>query len=302
MRKLLAPLVLVMLLWFPAVAYAADDTDSIATLVRLIARGVLDGQYLASAAVTLSLVTTLARLSWQLGGVGARVMLGVHAFAGSLAAALVSGAAPSWDVARTAITIGLTAAGGYSLLQPLARWLRPRVEVRVPQPLRAVLLAILRLVDTSPAPSPPASTRAATAPISGVALVFGLLLTSSCATARRAGATATRVMLDCTAPAVTRVVDEAGGLAKAAVLAAISGDGQPDRRALRDAAAGLRDEGLRCAFAAAVAALATPVPSSSDAPQALGLEVDGRALRAAGREIAALDWGVSSVLLPGGKL
>lgn len=301
MRKLLAPLVLVMLIWFPAVAYAAaDDTDAIASLVRMIARGILDGDYLVASAVTLSLLTTLARLSWQLGGLGGAVMLGVHAFAGSLAATLVAGQPASWAVVETALRLGAVAAGGYSLLQPIARWLRPHVERRVPQPLRAVLLTLLRLVDA--APPAPSSTRAPTAPIA-VALVIALLATAGCSTVRRAGAAGVDVGLDCTSEELRATIDEAGALARAYVLSTISGTGQVDAGELRATARALKTEALRCSFLAAIAAIAAGAESGQgEGPRPLlGLPrpvpPDPQLLRDLAADVAVTEWGIQGAVL-----
>jgi hypothetical protein len=296
MRKLLAPLVFIMLLWFPAVAYAADDADTIASLVRMIAHGILNGDYLASAAVTLSLLTTLARISWGIGGIGGRLLLGVQAFAGSVAAALVSGAALSWDVVETAVTIGALAAGGYSLLQPLARWLRPYVERLVPQPLRAVLLAVLRIVDA--APLPPSSQPAGKA--ISVALLVGLVaLSASCATVRRSGAAGAAAGLDCTAPALQAAMTEAGTFARALVISTISGGGEVDAERLRAAARELKTDALRCSLVAAIAAIAdaaSPPPGAMAAPRLVS-GIEPGELRALGRELAATEWGISGPLV-----
>lgn len=301
MRKLLfsVPILLVLLL-VPAIAHAAAGEDEIASIVRAIAQGILDGHYLAATAFCVSLLTTLARLAWGVGGLGGAAFLGVHSFAAALGAALVSGSPLSWGVVYAALVIGVSAAGGYSLLQPIARWLRPRVERSVPEPLRALLLALLRLAD---AKVPPASTRAATAPLT-VALLLGLVMASSCATVRRAGAAGAAVGLDCQAASVQATVLEAGSLARAYVLSTISGSGSVDTTALRAAARDLRSDALRCAFAAALAGLAEAASSPPDpeSPQSLGLQLDPAQLRAAVREIAESEWGIEGGVLVGGEL
>lgn len=307
MRKFLAPLVLVLLLWFPAVAHAADDTETIASLVRMIARGILSGDYLASAAVTLSLLTTLVRISWGIGGLGGRVLLGVQAFAGSVAAALFAGAPLSWGIVETAALIAAAAAGGYSLLQPLARWLRPYVERWVPQPMRAVLLALLRLVDVAPAPSRASSSSAG--PLAA-ALVIAVTLAGCTAaqrtTARHAGAAGAAAGLDCTTPALQATMIETGAFSRALVISTIGGEGEVDAARLRAAAAALKSEALRCSLLAAIAAIAAaaePAPPGALAAQRLAPNVDAEALRAAGRALAAAEWGISGPLvMADGKL
>lgn len=145
----------------------------------------------------------------------------------------------------------------------------------------------------------PRGNSAATATL-GAALVFML---ASCGQiqVRDRAANGVRVGLDCTTPALVAAAQEGATLARAAILAAIRDDGQPDMSSLRDAGRELRSAALRCTFAAALAALAAPVQRDSEAPQSLGLEVDGQALRAAGRDLAATYWKVrGSILLPGG--
>lgn len=304
MRKLLVsvPILLVLLL-VPALAHAAAVEDELGSIVRAIAYGILHGDYLASTAFAVSLVTTLVRISWSVGGLGGRVILGVNASAASLGAALVAGAELSWGVAQTALLVGIAAAGGYSLLQPLASWLRPHIERSVPQPLRGLLLALLRLVDVDPPAQPPASTRAATAPLTVALLLSLVMIASSCATVRRAGAAGAAAGLDCQAASVQATVQEAGSLARAYVLSTISGSGDVDTRALRAAARDLRSDALRCALVAAIAGLAEAASSPPDpeAPQSLGLPLDPARLRAAAREVAAAEWGVRDVVLADGE-
>lgn len=303
MRKILAPLVFLLLLWFPAVAYAADDTDTIASLVRLIAQGIVNGDYLASAAVTLSLLTTLARISWNIGGIGGRLLLGLQSFAGSVAAALVAGVPLSWDIVWTAATIGALAAGGYALLQPLARWLRPHVERLVPQPLKAFLLALLRIVDVAPLPS---GTQRAGKVITAAILIGIVVVCSSCATVRRSGAAGAAAGLDCTAPALQAAMSEAGAFAKALVISMIGGRGEVDQERLRAAARELKTDALRCSLVAAIAAIAEaaePPPPGAMTAQRLVSGVDAGALRAAGRAVAKTEWGLSGPLVvAGGQL
>ncbi len=151
--------------------------------------------------------------------------------------------------------------------------------------------------------------RSSTATSVGVTTLVFMLALTSCSSSklqlRDRAANGVRVGLDCTTPALVAAAQEGAALARAAILATIRDDGRPDTSSLRDAGRALRKESLRCTFIAALAALAAPVPrpsSSEEPPQALGLEVDGRALRTAGRELAATYWGVrGSILLPGGN-
>jgi hypothetical protein len=102
-------------------------------------------------------------------------------------------------------------------------------------------------------PSAPASTRAATAPI--VALVLGLLVTSSCATVRKAGAAGASTALVCQRAKPEGLALEAYELAQHYVVSLIAGSGEVDTEALRIAARQVRTDAGRCAFAAALAAV-----------------------------------------------
>lgn len=163
----------------------------------------------------------------------------------------------------------------------------------------AVAAAGAAAMVQDPRNRPPAGSSAVTTTL-GAALVFML---ASCGQlqVRDRAANGVRVGLDCTTPALVAAAQEGAALARAAILTAIRDDGRPDVSSLRDAGRELRSAALRCTFAAALAALAAPVQRDSEAPQSLGLEVDGRALRAAGRDLAATHWKVrGSILLPGG--
>lgn len=137
-------------------------------------------------------------------------------------------------------------------------------------------------------------------------LLFTSFLSSGCDEIRARGAAGTTAGLSCQQENIQRVVEETGALMRAFILSTISGDGKPDTAALRAAAASLKSDGLRCAFVAAVAALTAPPPTRPDggqAPMAAGLELDRDALRAATRDIARTEWGVTSIqTAPGGPL
>ena len=165
----------------------------------------------------------------------------------------------------------------------------------------AVAAAGAAALVQDPRDTPP--KRSVAAGVTPLALVL-LLASCSQLQARDRAANGVQVGLDCTSPALVAAAQEGAALARAAILSAIRDDGRPDTTSLRAAGRALRTDALRCTFLAALAALAAPVPrtiSSEEPPQSLGIEVDGRALRAAGRELAAAYWGVRGpIMLPGG--
>lgn len=298
MRKLIPFFILLVSLSVPAVAIAAaaaPDDDALGSLVRAMAQAILDGHYLVASAVILSIVTTLARLSWKLTGLGSSLLLGAHAFTASLAASLIAGVSPSWSLLGTALRLGVLAAGGYSLLQPLARWLRPMIERSIPQPLRSLLLALLRLVDASP-PASSATPPASPASPLAAALVLGMLLTS-CAATRGPLAAGATAGLDCAGPEISATVSEAGEMARSYVITMINGSGVVDSGRLRAAARELKATALRCALVAAVAAIS----DASRTPQGIMSAAEPKPnLRDAMREIAASEWQITGPIIVGG--
>lgn len=126
---------------------------------------------------------------------------------------------------------------------------------------------------------PPTSTGAA---ILAVFLLGGLAVTQvNCAEVKPRTANAIGAFIDCQAPNLVPLLPDAVGLAKAAVMRWISGSGTVDAAGLKADAAPLKSDLGKCAWDAAIAALATPAQKPAPgAPAAAGLEIDGPALRA----------------------
>ena len=124
-----------------------------------------------------------------------------------------------------------------------------------------------------------------------VCLGVGFTVMPSCASVRPRVAAATGAFVDCEEPALKAIATEAYGLAEVAILSTVSGDGRHvDTTAFTAALRGLTSDGLRCAVAAAVAALATP-PTKPALVMAAPLVVDPGALRAAfARASTELGW------------
>lgn len=113
-------------------------------------------------------------------------------------------------------------------------------------------------------------------------LCLGLAAMQPACGARPIATAGVGAFLDCEGDGIKSTVLELLGLAKAAVMSTISGDGKHvDTTAFRAAARGLKSDAGRCAFASAVAMLATPAPAKPGAPMSAGLEIDGAELRAA---------------------
>ncbi len=141
---------------------------------------------------------------------------------------------------------------------------------RVPVPL-----------PVAPPPRDPQSGRVRMALITGLALVCGVaVLVASCATARQRGAAGVTAFLECQAPNVdAALLEEAKGVAISAIDKWISGDGHVDTAGLRAEARPLKSDLMRCAFEAAIAAIAAPAPKADGATMAAPRAVDAAALR-----------------------
>ena len=130
------------------------------------------------------------------------------------------------------------------------------------------------------------------------AITVAGLLAAGCATARQAGTAGAAVGLDCAAPAIQSAAREAGVLARAFVLSAISGSGEVDSDALRAAARELKSEALRCSFLAALAAVSSALESASAPPAVaaaplIGQLPAGSVLRALALDLPSSEWGIS---------
>lgn len=109
-------------------------------------------------------------------------------------------------------------------------------------------------------------------------------------------------LVDCEANSLRAGVAELVPMATQAIVGAISGDGRiVDTATFEAAGRALKGDLGRCAFAAAVAALVTSVPTSPDAPASAPMEVDSGALRAAFESVRA-SWGGASYRTGAGVL
>lgn len=304
MRKFSIPILstLLVLMLLPGLAYASSGNDDIASLLLSIYRGIVGGEYFYAAAISLSLLTVLARRAWGTTGLTGAAILFTASIAGTFSVALGAGQEVTWSLTWIALSLAINAAGGYSVLQVIARRIRPWLERHTPGALIGLVRLLLNLVDPPVPPASTSSTRAATAPFT-VALLLGLLMVASCATARHAAGAGAAAGLDCQAESIQATVHEAGVLARAFVLGTISGTGDVDTAALRAAARGMKSAALRCSLVAALAAVAAAADGASDpaAPQTLGLQPDPQQLRAAVRELASGEWGIEGPVLVGGE-
>lgn len=196
--------------------------------------------------------------------------------------------------------LALLIAGGHAIAALIA----PRTKNTVDDKVRDVLAEVLAVIRGLPIPVPTTSRPAVpstvnvlnvevdppTNPRSGgggavllLALVLGVAsLTSACSgTAGARGANAAGAFIDCQSPDLdAALLAEAIGVSKSALMKWISGSGDVDPSGLKAEAAPLKSNLMRCAFEAAIAAVATPAVKQPGAAMAAGLEVDGAALRA----------------------
>jgi hypothetical protein len=115
----------------------------------------------------------------------------------------------------------------------------------------------------------------------GALLLAGLLVAPqiACSSARQRGSAAAGAFLDCQAPNLIPLLPDAIAIAKSAVMRWIAGDGHVDLAGIKADAAPLKSDLGRCAFDAAIAALAVPTPAAPGAPAAAALAIDGAGLR-----------------------
>lgn len=92
-------------------------------------------------------------------------------------------------------------------------------------------------------------------------MIMGAVISqSACAEVRPRLAAGSKAFIDCENPALKATVDETYELAKDKLLSAIADDGTINDVNLKLALAKVKSNGLRCAFEAAIAALAKPEP------------------------------------------
>ena len=161
MRKLLTPLSLalgflgVTLLGFVVSAHAANavapDSTSVSETGRAIFDQIMAGHYVAAAAFTLVFVVALAKryAPGKMGEFvhsdhGGALTTLLMAFGGALATATVGGAPWTWAMCWAALGVGVTAAGGYTMLkklvvEPLLRPLMAKAPAWA-QPIFAMVL------------------------------------------------------------------------------------------------------------------------------------------------------------------
>lgn len=161
-------------------------------------------------------------------------------------------------------------------------------------PATSIITAVLAAVGLILHPTTVAAVVKAT-PAALVLLMLGVAGTSqiSCSDAiKQRGANATGAFMDCEARDKTPFLPDAISLAKAAVMRWISGSGTVDASGLRADASGLKSDLGKCAWDAAIAAIATPAPAPKvGAPASAALAIDGPALRSTwATQRAALGW------------
>lgn len=122
--------------------------------------------------------------------------------------------------------------------------------------------------------------------------IGGMLAFAACDTGRARTAAGAGAFLRCEAPHVdAALLEEAKSVTIAGIEKWISGDGHVDTAGLKSAAAPLKSDLMRCAFDAAIAALATPPAKNPNAPMAAGFAADGAELRAKAEMVRAeLGW------------
>lgn len=154
-----------------------------------------------------------------------------------------------------------------------------------------------RVTPAAPAPAPQSNSLGGGSGVTMFAiLLIGAGLVASqpgCAEVKPRLANAAGAAIDCEAPGIVSLVTELVPVARQSLMAMISPDGRSvDKTAWHEATAALKSDQLRCAFATALALLATPSPTLPAGPAAAPLEVNGAALRSAFASLRAeRGWG-----------
>ncbi len=154
------------LLGFAGAATAAQlvdpngDGSGVVEFVRPLYEAVLGGRWAFAACIGLVLLTTLARrygsryVPWLAGSEGGAVLLLAGSFGGALATALGAAQWPTSGMLWTALTVAVSAAGGYTLVKALAVPLLERIAPSLPAPLRALVTLLIKVISTGIGTSP----------------------------------------------------------------------------------------------------------------------------------------------------
>jgi hypothetical protein len=195
MKKLIAPFSL--LLAFLGVVFAgfltsanaagtmAPEEGSLLELARPIFDAVMQGHYIASAALALVFVVALvkryapAKFSpYVHSDAGGALTTLLMAFGGALATATVGGAPWTWAMMWTALGVGLAAMGGYTAIKrlfvvPLLRPLRDKLPVWARPVLDMVLWMFDKPVEATAKATAAGVVAVAEKPAAGVDAVTG---------------------------------------------------------------------------------------------------------------------------------
>lgn len=183
----------VALLSFAGVAVAAQvvdpagDGSGIVEAIRPLYDAVLSGRWAFAACISLVLLTTVLRrygakyLPWLGTDEGGASLLLAGSFGGALATALGAAQWPTAGMLWTALTVAVSAAGGYTLVKKLGVPLLERLAKVLPAPVGAFMTMIAKVISTGIGTSPIAKAelagKAAVAakPGPGVASVVGTI-------------------------------------------------------------------------------------------------------------------------------
>lgn len=160
--KLWLLLAAVMLLTWGGVALAAnavDPQDGSLDVAKTIYDAITGGHYAYAAAAGLVLVVALVKrylgpkVPWLHSDVGGSLLTLTGAFGGAMATSLAGGGPVTWSLAKSAIAVGVTAAGGYALIkkliiEPLIKPLRAKLPPWA-QPIFSVVLWIFDKPDAA---------------------------------------------------------------------------------------------------------------------------------------------------------
>jgi hypothetical protein len=140
-------------------ANTVDPQDGSLDVAKSVYDAVSGGHYAYAAALGLILIVALvkrylgSRISWLHSDVGGTSLTMVGATAGAMATALAGGGPVTWALMKTAMLVGIGAAGGYSvikklIIEPLIKPLQSKLPAWA-QPIFSIVLWIFDKPDAA---------------------------------------------------------------------------------------------------------------------------------------------------------
>lgn len=268
-------------------------------IARIIYESLLGHHYFAAMAGALVLLTAILRrvgvrvTPWFGTDLGGTLLVFGNAVGGALLAAALGGGALSLTLLGSAVVVGGAAAGGYTAVKRLVITPLRRRSARWPAWLRYLFGAVAWIFGRAAREIPEDSGATLRSSIVTGVVFLAILHSGACASVRPAFRAGVDAALVCQRENLAGLAYEAFEVARRYLSTTIAGDGSVDTAAIRAAARMVRTDAGRCAFAAALAALAA---STSGPTQMAGTLPSSYVLRRGLADIAREDWHVRLTL------